>query len=179
MANIKVIETNIEGLYVVEPTIFKDNRGHFFEAYNEAEFASKGLYMKFVQDNEAVSNEGVLRGMHVNIKHPQGKLVRVLNGAILDVVIDLRKESATYMSCFAILLSNENKKQLYIPEGIGHGYLARTDARVLFKTTTHYIPDDEISFSWNSKEIAIDWGIVAPVQNDRDKYSKALSEIWK
>lgn len=179
MAEIKVKKTNINGLYIIEPTIFSDDRGNLFESYNDEVFASHGLDMKFVQDNESVSKNGVLRGMHVNVKHPQGKLVRVLDGEILDVVIDLRKDSATYMSCFSIRLSNENKKQLYIPKGMGHGYLALTDTRILFKTTTHYIPGDELGFAWNSKALTIDWGVSTPVQNDRDKESKDLFEVWK
>lgn len=124
MANIHVKKTNIEGLYVIEPIVFSDYRGIYFETYNYEVFSSYGLNYHFVQDNESVSKKGVLRGMHVNMKHPQGKLIRVLSGEILDVVIDLRKESKTYMSCFSICLSAQNYKQLYIPEGMGHGYLA-------------------------------------------------------
>lgn len=179
MADIKVTKTNIDGLVVVEPTIFSDNRGDLFEAYNDEVFASYNLDLKFVQDIEVNSKKGVLRGMHVNVKHPQGKLIRVLDGEILDVVIDLRKESPTYMSCYSIVLSNENKKQLYIPEGLGHGYLALQDSRVLFKTTTHYIPGDELGFSWSSKAITVDWGVKEPIQNNRDKSSKDLCEVWK
>lgn len=179
MADIKVTNTNIDGLFVIEPTIFFDNRGDLFEAYNDEIFSSHSLNLKFVQDNEANSKKGVLRGMHVNVKHPQGKLIRVLDGEILDVVIDLRKDSPTYMSCYSIVLSNENKKQLYIPEGMGHGYLALQDSRVLFKTTTHYIPGDELGFAWNSKAVTVDWGVKEPIQNDRDKLSKDLSEVWK
>ena len=179
MADIKVTNTNIDGLFVVEPTIFSDNRGDLFEAYNDEVFSAHSLNLKFVQDNEANSKKGVLRGMHVNVKHSQGKLVRVLDGEILDVVIDLRKESPTYMSCYSIVLSNKNKKQLYIPEGMGHGYLALQDSRVLFKTTTHYIPGDELGFAWNSKAVTVDWGVKEPIQKDRDKSSKDLSEVWK
>lgn len=179
MADIRVIKTDIEGLFVIEPTIFTDNRGDLFESYNDEVFAAYGLNLKFVQDNESSSKQGVLRGMHVNIKHPQGKLVHVLDGEILDVVIDLRKTSKTYMSCFSIILSNENKKQLYIPEGMGHGYLAVTDTRILFKTTTHYIPGDELGFAWNSNALTVDWGVTNPIQNDRDKESKDLFEVWK
>lgn len=179
MADIKVTKTEIEDLFIIEPTIFSDNRGDLFEAYNDEVFASHGLNLKFVQDNESFSKRGVLRGMHVNIKQPQGKLVRVLDGEILDVVIDLRRGSSTYMSCFSTLLSNKNKKQLYIPEGMGHGYLALTDTRILFKTTTHYIIGDELGFAWNSKAITIDWGGIDPIQNDRDKRSKDLFEVWK
>ena len=124
MANIHVKKTNIEGLYVIEPIVFSDHRGIYFETYNYEALSSYGLNYHFVQDNESVSKKGVLRGMHVNMKHPQGKLIRVLSGEILDVVIDLRKESKTYMSCFSICLSAQNYKQLYIPEGMGHGYLA-------------------------------------------------------
>ena len=179
MADIKIINTIINGLFVIEPTIFSDNRGYLFEAYNEQVFFAHELNSKFVQDNEVNTKKNVLRGMHVNIKHPQGKLIRVLNGAILDVVIDLRKGSSTYMTCYSIVLSNENKKQLYIPEGLGHGYLALCDSRVLFKTTTHYIPDDELGFAWNSEAISVDWGVKEPIQNVKDKLSKDLSEVWK
>lgn len=179
MAGIKVLNTNIDGLFVIEPTIFTDNRGDLFEAYNDEVFTSHNLNLVFVQDNEANSKKGVLRGMHVNVRHPQGKLIRVLDGKILDVVIDLRKESPTYMSCYSIILSNTNKKQLYIPKGMGHGYLALQDSRVLFKTTTHYIPGDELGFAWNSKAITVDWGVKEPIQNERDKASKDLCEVWK
>lgn len=179
MADINIVRTNIDGLFIVEPTVFADNRGELFEAYNDIVFSSHGLNHKFVQDNETISKKGVLRGMHVNIKHPQAKLIRVLDGEILDVLIDLRKNSKTYMSCYSIILSAANKKQLYIPEGMGHGYLALTDARVLFKTTTHYFPNDEVGFAWNSKGITIDWGITSPIQSDRDKKSVDLSEVWK
>lgn len=179
MADIKVTSTNINGLYVIEPTIFSDDRGNLFESYNDEVFAAYGLNHKFVQDNESVSKKGVLRGMHVNVKHPQAKLVRVLDGEILDVVVDLRKDSKTYMSCFSILLSDKNKKQLYIPEGMGHGYLAMEDSRILFKVTTHYILGDELGFAWNSKAVTIDWPVENPIQNDRDKANKDLSEVWK
>lgn len=179
MANIKVESTNIDGLFVIEPTIYIDNRGDFFEAYNDEVFACYGLKYKFVQDNESSSKQGVLRGMHVNVKHPQGKLIRVLDGEILDVIIDLRKNSSTYMACFSMILSDVNKKQLYIPEGMGHGYLALKDSRILFKTTTHYIPGDELGFAWNSKAITVDWGVNSPIQNERDKESQDLSEVWK
>lgn len=179
MADIKVTNTNIDGLLVIEPTIFSDNRGDLFEAYNDEVFSSQGLNIKFVQDNEVSSKKDVLRGMHVNVKHPQGKLIRVLDGEILDVVIDLRRNSPTYMTCYSIVLSNVNKKQLYIPEGMGHGYLALQYSRVLFKTTTHYIPGDELGFAWNSKAVTVDWGVKEPIQNDRDKSSKDLSEVWK
>lgn len=179
MANIKVENTPIDGLYIIEPTVFTDNRGYLFESYNYEQFVFHGLKLKFVQDNESFSKKNVLRGMHVNICHPQGKLIRVLDGEILDVVIDLRKDSKTYLNCFSVKLSSENRKQLYIPEGMGHGYLALQDSRILFKTTTYYINGDELGFAWNSKAINIDWGINNPTLNDRDKFNKDLYEVWK
>lgn len=179
MADIKVTKTHIDGLCVIEPMVFSDIRGNLFESYNDEVFALYGLNLKFVQDVEAISKKGVLRGMHVNIKHPQGKLVRVLDGKILDVVIDLRRESKTYLSCFSIELSGMNKKQLYIPERMGHGYLALSDSRVLFKTTTHYIANDELGFSWKSRAINVDWNVDNPIQNDTDRGSKDLFEVWR
>lgn len=179
MADIKVTSTNIKDLFIIQPTIFSDERGTFFESYNAKALASYGINSNFVQDNEAVSKKYVLRGMHVNVMHPQAKLIRVLEGKILDVVIDLRKDSSTYMLCYSTILSSLNKKQLYIPEGMGHGYLALTDTQVLFKTTTYYIPGDEIGFAWNSKEISVNWGISSPIQNTKDRESKKLSEVWK
>ena len=172
-------KTKLDGVVIITPDVFGDNRGFFMESWSQRKMEEAGLFYNFVQDNHSLSSKkGVLRGMHVNMKHPQGKLIRVLSGEILDVVIDLRKESKTYMSCFSICLSAQNYKQLYIPEGMGHGYLAMQDSRVLFKVTTHYIPDDEIGFAWNSAAINIDWGIQEPIQNSRDKNSKDLSEVW-
>ena len=179
MTDVKVIDTGISGLYIIEPTIFSDDRGDFFETYNKEVFASHGLDYKFVQDNEVASKKGVLRGMHVNIKHPQAKLIRVIDGHILDVVIDLRKDSVTYMNCFSIHLSDINKKQLYIPVGMGHGYFALEDSKVLFKSTTHYTRGDELGFAWNSKAITIDWFVEKPILSERDKLNKDLFEVWK
>lgn len=179
MANIKVTETNINGLFIVEPVLFSDNRGCLFESYNSEEFAFHGLDTVFVQDNEIFSKKGVLRGMHVNVKHPQAKLVRVIEGEILDVVIDLRKESPTYLSTFSINLSGDNKKQLYIPEELGHGYLALLDSRVLMKTSTYFIRNDELGFAWNSKVLNVNWGIINPILNERDACNKDLYEVWK
>ena len=119
MANIHVKKTNIEGLYVIEPIVFSDYRGIYFETYNYEVFSSYGLNYHFVQDNESVSKKGVLRGMHVNMKHPQGKLIRVLSGEILDVVIDLRKESKTYMSCFSYLSIGSKLQTIIYSRGNG------------------------------------------------------------
>lgn len=169
----------IKGLCIIETKRFYDNRGYFTEVYNAMEFLEEGLQLQFVQDNEVYSHRGVLRGMHVNISHPQGKLIRVLSGKIFDVVIDLRKESSTYKRWFGIELSSENRKQLYIPEGMGHGYLALTDANVLFKVTTHYVPNDEVGFAWNSGEFKIEWPTmdIKYILNETDKNSKDFSTL--
>ncbi len=169
----------IRGLCVIDPAVFMDNREYLFETYNENKFINEGLDMHFVQDNQVYSRKGVLRGMHVNVMHPQGKLIRVCKGRIFDVVVDLRKESKTYKKWYGVELSDENKKQLYIPERMGHGYLALTDAEVLFKVTTHYIPNDEIGFSWRSKELSIAWPIneIEVIQNEADKSSRDLSKM--
>lgn len=179
MSDIIVTRTPVDGSFIVKPIMFEDDRGSFFETYNDKVFNHHGLNLHFVQDNEVTSKKNVLRGMHVNVKHPQGKLIRVLDGKILDVVIDLRKSSATYMKCYSLELSAENKMQLFIPEGIGHGYLALSDARILFKTTTHYIPNDEIGFAWNSKALDVNWPISAPILNDRDRMSPDLETLWR
>lgn len=169
----------IEGLCLIEPIMFKDTRGFFMETYNRQEFYEHGLKLDFVQDNEVHSKKGVLRGMHVNICHPQGKLIRVSYGRIFDVVVDLRKNSRTYQKWFGIVLSKDNLKQLYIPKGMGHGYLALEDSVVHFKVTTHYIPNDEIGFAWNSKSLGIEWPIfgMIPILSKTDENSKEFSEL--
>ena len=122
MGKFKFIETGIEGLTIVEPTVFGDDRGYFMETYSEREFADAGLPTCFVQDNQSKSRQGVLRGLHFQIKHPQGKLVRALSGAVLDVAVDIRKNSPTFGQWRSCLLTEENKRQFYVPEGFAHGF---------------------------------------------------------
>lgn len=152
--------TSFNGLYIIEPDVYKDNRGFFFEAYNQKFMCEAGLNMNFVQDSQSLSKRGVLRGMHLQKDFPQGKLVRCINGRIWDVVVDLRKESKTFGKWYGIELSAENRKQLYIPENFGHGFLTLSDeAEVLFKVTDFYHPGDEIGFTWNDPDIDIKWPI--------------------
>ncbi len=132
---------------------------------------------QFIQDNEVYSNKGVLRGFHVNRRHPQAKLVRTIYGSIYDVVIDLRKDSHTYKKWFGITLSSENKKQLYIPEGFAHAYIALEDSIIQFKVTTHYVLGDELGFAWNSKCFDISWPVMQVIQNETDSNSPDFSEI--
>lgn len=167
----------IRGLTVIRPRILEDNRGCFSETYNKEVLERVGITSEFIQDNEVISRKGVLRGFHINKNHPQAKLVRVLDGEIYDVVIDLRNGSETYKNWYGIKLSAKNRRQLFIPEGFGHAYLALKDSRVLYKVTTHWIENDEIGFAWNSKEFNIDWPVKNPIQNEKDHNNPDFSEL--
>ncbi len=160
MGQIKVTKNagGIEGLCVIEPTVHGDARGYFMETYNQNDMAAEGLDMVFVQDNQSGSSKGVLRGLHFQKEHPQGKLIRVVNGSVFDVVVDLRKESKTYGKWFGDVLTAENKKQFYIPEGFAHGFLVLSDvAEFCYKCTDFYHPGDEGGLAWNDPEIGITW----------------------
>ena len=158
MGKIKVTTCDIEGLYVIEPTVFKDERGYFMETYNQKDMEEAGLHMIFVQDNQSCSTKGVLRGLHFQKEFPQGKLVRVIKGSVYDVAVDLRSNSKTYGQYYGIELTEENKKQFYIPEGFAHGFLVLSDvAEFCYKVTDFYHPGDEGGMAWNDPEIGIAW----------------------
>ena len=158
MSQIKVIDTPIEGLYVIEPTVHKDERGYFVETYNQNDMLQAGLDMIFVQDNQSMSTKGVLRGLHFQKEHPQGKLVRVIKGAVFDVAVDLRKQSKTYGQWFGIELTEANFKQFYISPGFAHGFLVLSDvAEFCYKCTDFYHPGDEGGLAWNDPDIGIQW----------------------
>ena len=158
MGQIKVTKTEIEGLYVIEPTVHGDSRGYFMETYNQNDMHEAGLDMVFVQDNQSMSKRGVLRGLHFQKQFPQGKLVRVIRGEVFDVAVDLREGSATYGKWHGILLSEDNKKQFYISEGFAHGFLVLSDtAEFCYKVTDFYHPGDEGGLAWNDPEIGIEW----------------------
>jgi len=158
MSQIKVTEAPIEGLYVIEPTVHGDSRGYFMETYNYNDMKEHGLDMVFVQDNQSKSSKGVLRGLHYQIKHPQGKLVRVIRGRVFDVAVDIRKGSSTYGKWFGVELSEENKKQFFISPGFAHGFLVLSDeAEFCYKCTDFYHPDDEGGIAWNDPTIGIVW----------------------
>lgn len=198
MGQIKVTKTDIEGLYVIEPTVHGDSRGYFMETYNQKDMQEAGLNMVFVQDNQSMSAKGVLRGLHFQKQYPQGKLVRVIRGEVFDVAVDLRENSATYGKWFGIVLSEENKKQFYISEGFAHGFLVLSDeAEFCYKVTDFYRPGDEGGMAWNDPEIGIDWPSVrgsysgsadsagytledgTPLNlSDKDKKWKGLSETF-
>ncbi len=158
MGQIKVTKAPIEGLYIIEPTVHGDERGYFVETYNARDMQEAGLTMQFVQDNQSMSLKGVLRGLHFQIRHPQGKLVRVIRGEVFDVAVDLRKGSSTYGQWFGDILSEENGKQMYISEGFAHGFLVLSDqAEFCYKVTDFYHPGDEGGIAWNDPEIGITW----------------------
>ena len=158
MRQIKVTKCPIEGLYIIEPAVFGDNRGYFSETWNSRDMEEAGLTMRFVQDNQSGSVKGVLRGLHFQKEHPQGKLVRVINGTVFDVAVDLRKNSETYGQWYGIELSAENHRQFYISEGFAHGFLVLSErAEFCYKCTDFYHPGDEGGLAWNDPKIGIEW----------------------
>ena len=158
MGQIKVTPCPIKGLYVIEPTVYGDNRGYFTETYNQRDMEAAGLNMTFVQDNQSGSTKGVLRGLHFQKQYPQGKLVRVIKGSVFDVAVDLREGSETFGQWYGIELSADNHLQFYISEGFAHGFLVLSDtAEFCYKCTDFYNPGDEGGLAWNDPEIAIEW----------------------
>lgn len=155
----KIIDTTISDLKIIEPNVFGDDRGFFFESFNSADFnKTLNLNCEFVQDNHSKSVKGVLRGLHYQLQKPQGKLVRVIHGEIFDVAVDIRKGSDTFGKWFGVILSGDNKKQLWVPEGFAHGFLVLSDtAEVIYKTTDYYAPLDEYSINWEDKTLGIEW----------------------
>lgn len=160
MGQIKVQKNvgDIAGLCVIEPVVHGDSRGYFMETYNQKDMEEAGLTIQFVQDNQSSSHKGVLRGLHFQKEYPQGKLVRVVRGRVFDVAVDVRKGSDTYGKWFGVELSEENKKQFYIPEGFAHGFLVLSDmAEFCYKCTDFYHPGDEGGLAWNDPTIGIEW----------------------
>ena len=148
----------IEGLCIIEPTVFGDNRGYFIETYNFNDMKDQGLDMVFVQDNQSMSVKGVLRGLHFQKQYPQGKLVRVIKGRVFDVAVDLRANSESYGKWYGVELTEENKKQFYIPRGFAHGFLVLSEtAEFCYKCTDFYHPNDEGGLAWNDPKIGIEW----------------------
>ena len=158
MGKFKKIETSIDGVYVIEPTVYGDHRGYFMETYSEEEFAEIGLNYKFVQDNQSKSRKGVLRGLHFQKENTQAKLVRCIKGEVFDVAVDLRPGSATYGKWEGVILSEENKKMFMIPRGFAHGFLVLSDeAEFTYKCDDVYNPNAEGGLAWNDKDVNIDW----------------------
>lgn len=181
MGNFKFVNTEIKGVYIVETKVFGDNRGYFMETYNYNDFKEAGLDMEFVQDNQSKSTKGVLRGLHFQKKHSQGKLVRVTKGKVFDVGVDLRDGSETYGKWVGVVLSEENKKQFYLPKGFAHGFVVLSDeAEFCYKCTDFYHPEDEGGLIWNDPDIGIKWpldGIDNIIFSDKDKLWPRLKDL--
>ena len=180
-------ETDIEGLLVITPNVFGDDRGFFLETYNQARYDAIIGSHTFVQDNHSRSTKGVLRGLHYQEKNPQGKLVRCTQGAVFDVAVDLREGSETFGQWEGVLLTERNQNQFWIPPGFAHGFVVMTDiADFEYKCTEYYDPTSEKSLLWNDPDIAIDWGFdlifgddnYQPILSDKDKGAKTLKEIF-
>lgn len=188
MKKFEKIETFIENLFVIKPKIFEDNRGFFFESYNFSEFKELGIDNTFVQDNHSKSSKGVLRGLHFQQgKDAQAKLTRVLKGAVLEVVVDIRKNSKTFGKFFSIVLSEENKLMLFIPKGFAHGFLTLEDeTEFLYKCDNFYNPESEYGIVWNDKDLMIDWKLKEfeikeseLIISEKDKKNKTFKEYKK
>ncbi len=183
MGKITVEKCSIDGLYVIKPMVYGDERGYFVETYNKQDMDAAGLDMVFVQDNQSMSKRGVLRGLHFQKEHPQGKLVRVIKGKVFDVAVDLRKDSATYGKWHGEILSAENMKQFYISPGFAHGFLVLSDtAEFCYKCTDFYRPGDEGGIMWNDSEIGIEWPFEEGVEltiSEKDQNWGSFSETFK
>jgi dTDP-4-dehydrorhamnose 3,5-epimerase len=176
MDTFKKIATSLPDVYILEPRVFGDQRGFFLESYNERVFRALGIGERFVQDNHSSSTKNVLRGLHYQIKNAQGKLVRVVEGEILDVAVDLRRNSPTFGKSETVRLSGENKRMFWVPAGLAHGFLVTSDfAHVMYKTTDYYSPEHERTLAWNDPDLKIDWPLeVEPIVSDKDKRGLTL-----
>ena len=176
----KVIETSLRDCVIIEPKVFGDERGFFLETFQAKRYSDIGIDLPFVQDNYSRSRKGVLRGMHFQKTKPQGKLVSVVKGEVFDVAIDIRQESPTYGKWEGVVLSEENKHQLWVPPGFAHGFLVLSDtADFVYKCTDYYDPSDEGSILWNDSEVNIDWPIKNPTLSEKDKIAPSFASLNK
>jgi len=177
----KVIDTKIPDVKIIEPAVFGDERGYFMETWNQAKFEGlvTGKPTSFVQDNHSKSKKGILRGLHYQTENTQGKLVRVVSGEVFDVAVDLRKDSATFGQWVGVYLSEENKRQLWVPEGFAHGFLVTSDeAEFVYKCTDYYNSNAEHTLLWNDDTLNISWPTnITPILSEKDNSGKKLSEI--
>jgi dTDP-4-dehydrorhamnose 3,5-epimerase len=179
MELLKKIPTSLPGVFILEPRVFGDDRGFFFESYNQKTMADLGITERFVQDNHSSSSRNVLRGLHYQLKHAQGKLVRVAEGEIIDVAVDLRRSSATFGKWEAVRLSGENKRMLWIPPGFAHGFCVLSDkAHVLYKATDYYAPEHERTLAWNDPQLKIKWELDGePIISEKDQRGVAFRDV--
>jgi dTDP-4-dehydrorhamnose 3,5-epimerase len=174
-----IIKTPIENLLVLEPKVFEDERGYFFESFNKKKLEDIGINDSFVQDNQSLSNKNVLRGLHFQAPpYAQGKLVRVIKGSVLDVAVDIRKESTTYGKHFSVILSEQNKKMFWIPPGFAHGFLTLEDQTIFsYKCSGDYNPSSEGSLLWNDPQLKIEWNIAQPIVSPKDQEAQSFKSF--
>lgn len=172
-------KTPIEGLIIIEPKVFEDERGYFFESYNKNEFKENGITSNFIQDNQSLSQKGVLRGLHFQRPpYAQAKLIRVIQGSVLDVVVDLRKKSSTYGKHLSIILSSQNKKIFFIPEGFAHGFLTLEDNTIFsYKCSNFYNTTSEDAILWNDESLSIDWKVKNPILSEKDNLAQKFNQF--
>jgi dTDP-4-dehydrorhamnose 3,5-epimerase len=174
----KVLRTELEGVLLIEPDVFSDARGFFLETYNRQKYDAHGFNVEFVQDNYSRSIRGTLRGLHAQRRRPQGKLIRVINGSIFDVAVDIRRGSRTYGNWFATTLSAENFRQCYVPPGYAHGFCVLSEiADVEYKCTDFYDPSDELHIAWNDPDFGVQWPTTNPLLSEKDRAGQRACEI--
>lgn len=174
----EIIKTSIPEVIVFIPPVFTDSRGYFLETYQQHKYAEAGISKPFVQDNQSYSTKNVLRGLHFQLRHPQAKLVRVTQGSVFDVAIDIRKNSPTFGKWHGEILSAENRKQMYIPENFAHGFCILSDsAEFVYKCTDFYVPGDESGLIWNDPQLGIKWPIEQPILSDKDAMLPSLVDV--
>ena len=174
----KRIETELPGVCIIEPEVFQDSRGHFFESYHREKFAALGIETVFVQENQSLTRKGIIRGLHYQLNHPQAKLCRVIAGEVFDVTVDIRVGSETFGRWFGVTLSAANRRQIYIPHGFAHGFIVRSEfAEFIYKCDDFYHPEDECGVLWSDPQLAIAWGNANPQLASRDAAYLPLSQI--
>jgi dTDP-4-dehydrorhamnose 3,5-epimerase len=176
--DVEIKQLTLPGVFLIEPKCFEDNRGYFMETYHQQKYQKAGIDQAFVQDNHSHSTRGVLRGLHYQLKHPQGKLIYTVTGTIFDVAVDIRKGSPTFGQWTGAELSAENKRQIYIPQGFAHGFVVLSEsADVIYKCTDLYTPGDEYGVLWSDPEIGINWPVGNPILSQKDIENPSLNEI--
>ena len=174
-----ILPTTLSGVFIIEPDVYRDERGWFLETYHADKYQDAGIPLSFVQDNCSSSVRGTLRGLHAQMSRPQGKLVRVIRGEIFDVAVDIRRGSPTFASWESVKLTADNFKQIYIPPGFAHGFCVLSDiAEVEYKCTDVYVPGDELTIAWNDPEIGIHWPLEFPILSPKDRAGQSLKELW-
>jgi dTDP-4-dehydrorhamnose 3,5-epimerase len=175
---VRFIAADLPGVVVIEPDVHRDERGFFLESYHADKYREGGVDVVFVQDNHSRSTQGILRGLHMQLRNPQGKLVRVIEGEVFDVAVDVRVGSPTFAKWVGVTLSSENHRQVYVPEGFAHGFVVTSEAAEFeYKCTNFYDPGSDISIAWDDPQIGIEWPIDAPVLSAKDKAAPKLSEV--